>query len=440
MTTPDPAGGRQDGEQGPAPARPAPTGPVLSGPSPAGPASELDRRKLAAARLWATNRHPYLASAVFASPTLPAPGVGRLVVDRWWRVHADPEVVAEATVEQLGGELLHLTSHVLRDHASRADELHLADRDELHHWVDAADAEIADDFAADLQRVSEVVRADDLACGDGRLAEEYYRSGSVREGRRNDCGSGAHGSVAGWEPPPPEPDHTDADRTDGGVGDDEQDLIRRNVAAEIARADAAAVAAGLRRWAEQQLAPTVDWRAELAASVRREISAMAGAVDYSYRRPSRRAGSVAAVVLPALQRPTVEVAVVCDTSASVSEELLGSAMAEVDGLLRAVGTRDVRILSCDDAVRVVRRATRGRDVALFGGGGTDMSVGIAEAMGLRPRPGLVVVLTDGYTPWPEQAPPAKVVVGLLAPREPPVPGVRPIDPPAWARTVPIPGR
>jgi Mg-chelatase subunit ChlD len=55
-----------------------------------------------------------------------------------------------------------------------------------------------------------------------------------------------------------------------------------------------------------------------------------------------------------------------------------------------------------------------RDVQLLGGGGTDMGAGLAKAAEIRPRPDLIVVLTDGHTPWPE-APPRgiRVIVGLM---------------------------
>lgn len=394
----------------------------------------LDPLKLAAARLWAADRHPYLSSALFAAPVFAAPGLGRMVIDRWWRVHADPDVVAAAAVTDIGGELLHLTSHVLRDHATRADALHFAEAAELHHWVDAADAEIADDFDADLPRLADPIAPHDLDQQPGRLAEEYYRLGSVREAECNDCGSGAHGEPPHWEPPPPD----DGDVDSKGVGNDDQKLIRREVAARIAEADARAVAEGLRRWARDQLEPTVDWRVELAAVLRQALSVTSGAVDYSYRRPSRRAGAVDGVILPSLARPTIEVAVVTDTSASVSEAELGQALAEVDGLMRATGTRHVRFLSCDDAVRSVERVAAGRSVSLIGGGGTDMAVGIEAAMDHRPPPQVLVVLTDGYTPWPDREPRARTVVGLLGADRSGSGMPAPTPAPPWARVVPIP--
>jgi predicted metal-dependent peptidase len=89
---------------------------------------------------------------------------------------------------------------------------------------------------------------------------------------------------------------------------------------------------------------TMDWRRALAAELRKAVADTAGAVDYTYRRPSRRATAVGNVVLPALRRPVPEVAVVCDTSGSMSDDLLAASLAEVDGLLRALGlARSMRV-------------------------------------------------------------------------------------------------
>src|ERR1700743_2640920 len=50
----------------------------------------MDRR-LAAARVWATNQMPYLASAIFACEVRDAPGSGTIAVDTTWQLHVDPE-------------------------------------------------------------------------------------------------------------------------------------------------------------------------------------------------------------------------------------------------------------------------------------------------------------------------------------------------------------
>jgi len=159
------------------------------------------------------------------------------------------------------------------------------------------------------------------------------------------------------------------------------------------------------------------------------VAEVSGAVDYSYRRPSRRSAVTAPVVLPALRRPVPQVAVVCDTSGSMTEDLLAMALAEVEGLLRALGlARQVRVLACDTAVGPAQRVSSARQVQLIGGGGTDMGAGIAAAAALRPRPGVTVVLTDGFTPWPAGPPKGmRVVIGLLGERAP--------EAPSWARAV-----
>jgi predicted metal-dependent peptidase len=189
------------------------------------------------------------------------------------------------------------------------------------------------------------------------------------------------------------------------------------------------VPAGLLRWAEEILTPKVNWRTLLAAELRRAVAEVCGAVDYSYRRPSRRSAVAGQVVLPALRRPVPEVAMVCDTSGSMTADLLAMVLAEVAGLLRALGlARQVRVLACDTAVAPAQRVSSARQVQLVGGGGTNMGAGIDAAAALRPRPAVTVVLTDGYTPWPSSPPKGmRVVVGLLGTRAP--------DAPPWTRSV-----
>ena len=395
---------------------------------------------LAAGRLWAATRFPYLATGVFGAQVVPETGSGTVSVDEGWRMHADPELVAGWTAAQLGSVLIHHVCHLLRTHGERAQVAGVGPA-EAPAWLQAADAEINDDLVpAGLDLPGQPVLPADLGAADGLLAEQYYAaieparaptpaeagSGndagkptrSAEEGNWLDCGSGADG----LDRPGAEP---------GGLPGWQADLLRRQVAQEVVAhaKQAGHVPAGLLRWAQETLDPKVNWRALLAAELRRAVAQVGGAVDYSYRRPSRRSPVAGPVVLPALRRPVPEVAVVCDSSGSMSSELLAMALAEVEGLLRSLGlARQVRVLACDTAVGPAQRVTSARQVQLVGGGGTNMGAGIAAAAALRPRPLVTVVLTDGHTPWPPAPPKGmRVLVGLLGTRAPAAP--------PWARAV-----
>jgi predicted metal-dependent peptidase len=374
--------------------------------------------KFQAARLWAVTRMPYLASALFACALRPAPGSATIGVDRTWRVHADPEVADQLSVPDFGRLLLHLVSHLLREHPERADALHFPDP-RRPWWQQCADAEINDDLdaAGDRPSVADTLPAS-LGLPNGQLAETYFAAQPPEPptpadgaGEPWDCGSGSDGQQRPWE-----------GDGDGQLRPGQAELLRHGTAAAIQRHHAqqpGTVPAGWLRWAESVLPSRTDWRRILAAELRAAVAAIAGNVDYTYRRISRRTYAMAGdprVVLPSLHRPIPAVAIVCDTSGSISDDQLALALSEVEALLARTGLRSVgiNVLAVDTEVHAATRARRAAQVNLAGGGGTDMGAGIAAAAELRPRPDIIVVLTDGWTPWPDQ-PPARtrVIIGLL---------------------------
>ena len=175
--------------------------------------------------------------------------------------------------------------------------------------------------------------------------------------------------------------------------------------------------------------PTIPWRRVLGSAVRRAIAHAAGCHDYAYHRPARR--RIPRIVLPAMRRPLVTVAVVVDTSGSMGQAELDAALTEIKGVIRAagLGTGRLLVLACDAEVGAASRVRRIDDVRLVGGGGTDMRVGIAAAETSQPRPDVVVVLTDGLTPWPERPGRARLVIALIG-------GAAAAQSvPAWATTV-----
>lgn len=357
-------------------------------------------------------RRPYLASALWSVQRVAVPGLGTLAVDDRWRLFYDPEVAAAWSVEELGGVLYHEIAHLLRAHAERRAALAASPA----AWNLAADAEINDDLCdEEVDLPGDPITPAALGQPTGRLAEEYYaallRSDNECPFREPEVGAGRCGSGAGGLA------LADAACTTSrpGLQHDEVQVVRRMVAHAVREQERqrGSVPAHWRLWAEAVLEPRVDWRRQLSAVVRRALSDVAGAVDYTYRRPSRRQASFGAVVAPALRQPVPDVVVIVDTSGSMAD-LLGQALAEVGGVLNAAGIREgVRVLSVDAAVHASKRVWQAKQVALVGGGGTDLRVGLAAAEGLHPD--VVVVLTDGFTPWPARPPEkSRVVIVDLA--------------------------
>lgn len=243
------------------------------------------------------------------------------------------------------------------------------------------------------------------------------------------CGSCATGQQEPWEEGSPN------ENTSPGTSLAEAELIRRDVARQIQEHSQTCgnIPGHWKRWAEEKLHPKVNWRKELAAAIRHAVADVAGASDYSYRRPSRRQGQIGngKVVLPSLRRPVPSVAVVVDTSGSVNDTMLAQTLGEISGILKGLGQREsVHVLAVDEIVHVCHRIFRPEQVKLAGGGGTDMGKGIAAAAKLRPKPQVCVVITDGYTPWPDRAPRGiKVIVALTGDG----------NSPKWAKTVKVEG-
>ena len=404
----------------------------------------LDRDKLFAARLHAVRARPYLATALFALHAVESRQVPTMAVDRYWRCYVSPAFVARMPVEELAGVWVHEVSHLLRDHHGRGDRVArqrglTGPGDRLRINI-AADCEINDDVFGDgLARPEGAVDPGSLGLPEGELMEDYlrqFRLGPHLEAAAwLDCGSGADGLERPWDLGP-----------DGahGLSEQEQDAVRFRVAQGITGRPGDAPR-GWRRWAEEAFHTPQPWRELLGAALRSAATGSGAGEDHTYGRPSRRSAAVPGAVLPSLRRRPPRVSVVIDTSGSVSDTELGSALLEVAAIARAVGGRRdlVTVVSCDAAARIAHPLCRAEGIPLIGGGGTDLRTGFAAALAARPRPDVVVVLTDGQTPWPASRPPCRTVVGRFSRRHTPRswdeddPEYVPDSPPDWARVVDI---
>lgn len=419
--------------------------------TPPAPVRGLDvdiANRLSAAKLWLVSSEsptscgdlPYLATALYALIPVATERVATMTVDEHWRLYVNPTWLSEADVEAVAPRLVHLVWHLLADHSDRARDLDVS-HDSAPAWQRAADATVAE-LLEHARIRSGLITPGGYGWDRGRSAEEYYARASglparVLQPDRDapdpdavdaSCGSGCDGHARGYDLPP-------LDEL-GSVDQHDAEQIRRRVAIEWRQhaGRPGTVPGEWARWVEQILEPKVPWQQVLASAVRRGVAWAYGHTDFTYSRISRRQSATRSVILPALRRQVPEVAIVLDTSGSMDDGLLAQALAEIDGVLKSQGVADNRVttLAVDCAVHDVRRVTRASDVPMSGGGGTDMGVGIDAALALRPRPQLIIVLTDGETPWPSTPGAGPVIAAVIA-RSAGALG----DPPAWITSIAV---
>lgn len=394
--------------------------------------------KLQAARLKATMDYPYFSTPILTMYPVesllcvdPA-GNPTMAVDKWWRWYYHPAIVDAWSRDELVGVLIHEVNHLIRGHEERCRTLGA----ENMPWNLAGDLEINDDLKeAGVKLPEGGAYPAELGMPENKMAEQYYEivQKAIKKMKKQKLTAGQCGSGAGGQ-------KHDCELDGGGKGNDpkqdkeipkvsnaEGNMIRRDTANKVKQAGN--VPGNLRLWAEELLKPPeIPWQKELQGAVRRCITWAMGAKEYTFRKSNRRYPNL---IMPTMQAPEVTVAVYVDVSGSMLGPWLDAAMVEVAGIVKTCSGRGVKVASVDTVVGPVRKAFKTSDVELVGGGGTDMGAAIYHAEDqMRPTPDVVVVLTDGYTPWPKREPKArfKVIVCLIGDCDEKTV-------PKWARTI-----
>jgi predicted metal-dependent peptidase len=333
------------------------------------------RDKLDAARLLVFKRHPYVASVLMSLRPIEKKGIGTLAVSAGWHLYYDPNL--QWTNEVLAAVVYHEVNHVLRDHNGRR-----LTREPLA-WNIAADAEINPDVQAagwTLPPNGVFPKIKNL------LAEEYYKNIELKE--ISPCCGSCSGNPAPFEEGESSP----------GVPQIVQETLRRQ-AAEAIR-DAGDAPAGLKRWAAEHLAPPkVDWRRQFARYLRCAVADAMGAIDLTWRRPSRRGAGVSPCILPKLASPKLNIGIILDASGSMDGGPAKAARSEIFGVVKTVGPSIVYI--ADVRIAGSRKVASAKDIVELAEtlGGTDMRTAVLEVQKLR-RHNVLVLLTDGFTGWP----------------------------------------
>jgi len=419
--------------------------------------------RLSAAISRLRRMRPYVTAAMLALIPVETKDVDTMAVDEYGRLYFNPEWIDKVSVEELAGVVYHEIWHLLRKHPDRLSQYPQAVA------ALAADLEINDDIRSEsiplpegvfypeqfgfppnqtaeyyaselldkyeIEYVPQKSSADSADQSDQSSGQSSGQSGQF--GRKRITvhvrgfggleGSGATGQSAPWESP----------RGEGSVPhltNAELEIIREQVAQDVRRFQDSGMRGEIpehwKRWADDVLTPPeIPWQALLRSLVNSAVTA-AGRADYTYRRVSRRQYAVDDVVLPGLGESVVRSAVIVDVSGSVGDESLGVALREVRGILES--SSSVRVYAVDSQVQAAADVFDVSEIKriLKGGGGTDMGVGIRQALMDNPPCDVIVVITDGYTSWPDRKPGDVPIVVCLLPG-----GSK--DIPNWARVVKI---
>ncbi len=374
------------------------------------------RLRVMAARVVAQQRWPYVSSTLFSLKLVQVPHkqLSTMAVDSGWRLYYSPQFALGQSPEALATVLLHESMHCLHDHAGRFAVVQQPD--EHITWNIAADAGINTILEQAKMPWPSVkpIRIQDLTQWTitERMTTEgiFYRLLEVMDTQtvNPECGSITDRRRRSYE-------IALSHEVSPALRTDQQAVIRDRTAHEILQRSRTQgdVPGGLLRWAEELLQPTISWHEELAGRMRRDLAMVAGRRDYVYTRPSRRQSPLTSlgstVLLPAMRQPAPpRVACVIDTSGSISDNELRDFVSELIGITRASGVSGgVTVIPCDAGVGPVQRIRSRSDVErlqLSGGGGTDIGAGIHRAQELKPLPHILVIFTDGYTPWPDEQP------------------------------------
>jgi len=151
----------------------------------------------------------------------------------------------------------------------------------------------------------------------------------------------------------------------------------------------------------------IPWRTKLATVIRQGFQRLTtGGQDYSMRRPSTRS-YLRGWPIPGLVGYEPEILFIVDSSGSMGKEQLGDSLRVISDVMTQCGIREAWFMEADsaaqrDPVKVNPRMLRQMEIK--GRGGTSFVPAIEYAQEFKPRPGLVIYLTDGAGDAPKRPP------------------------------------
>lgn len=387
----------------------------------------------------------YLASLLYGLVPYFVEGYGTMGVTPGLVHIIDPKWIMKFNEFEGAFLYMHEMSHILRDTAGRR-----GDRDP-NLFNQAADIAINDDLIAvgwtPPGGEDAPMTSDTFGFPKGLSAEEYYdlllqrqQKEPPKGGRGQQPQQGAGGADASNKKTagPNDPPHLCSghcggvagtsseleDKLDQEVGRShvEKKAIQRQALDDIRQAVAQGrgnIPASFRSLIQiDKKRSKIPWTRKLAAFLRRATGQIqSGGLDFSISRPAR-SSYARGIPRPGLVQQEPVVLFIEDTSGSMGHPQLKTVRREARAIMLGLGLDKVWWMDADAAVAAPPRQVSVRDLErlpIHGGGGTDFRPALEAGLKLRPKPDIIVYLTDGDGTAPAAAPPGVVVIWCIVP-------------------------
>lgn len=363
---------------------------------------------LAKARLIVKRDAPYMSGLLYGLIPVPVPGLGTMGVTESLVLIYDPDWIVTIPIDELAGVVFHELNHIVRFHFNRFRNVAVAERDIAN---DAADLAINPGIIKagwKLPSFAKLPAMFDLP--DGLTAEQYFEK--LRKNKKSDGSSkrgvcaGCCGSIAG------NPSGTAEPKIDKELGREQDEINQIVSSAKEAIRKATQAARGkmplelLELMKKPTELPLVDWRSELNRQIRRVTGRFkSGGKDFSIRRPSKRSFS-RGLLRPGLVQQQPEILVIRDSSASMAVPQLKTATSETIGIIKASGVDSIWFMDADSGVALTKRVRVAdfETLGVHGRGGTNFIPAIEAAVKLKPKPDIIIYITDGDGLAPKHQP------------------------------------
>jgi predicted metal-dependent peptidase len=365
----------------------------------------MSMTKIQKARAKMLLKHPFFATLMMSTPFIEDETIPTACTNMM-EVRYNPQFMEQLDEEVVLFVIAHEVMHIAFEHGMRLQMR------QPQLW------NIAADFAINL-----VLKDSGFDVWDQALIDDKYKDMSadqIYDLLRKECEKKGNGGKS------PQQVFGDAGGMLGdlkepeGAGDPAQEAkVRRNIQQRVAQAANVARMAGkmagsLERFVNEILNPKVPWQQLL-----REYMTRVCKDNESWSRRNRRFQNV---YLPARYdiNKMGEIVLIGDTSGSIGNDELVAYTSEAAAIAEDVRPSRIRFLWADTRVAGRQIFEEGEPIVPkpAGGGGTDMCVPLKEAEEYEPE--VVVLFTDGYTPWPKVEPNYPLIVCCTTDAECPV--------------------